>query len=123
MRMLFLAALLIPALAAAEEPGDKAVRNADGKVEVTSIYLARDGCYSAGTSAPGTPAGVIAVENAVSITQQLKHSGAQACVMMMTPVKFTTTVEIPKGAQAIVIYTVDEHRKSVTARALAILNP
>ena len=74
----------------------RAVRTADGKLEVTSVYLAPSSCYSAGPTTPGAPADVIAVDNAVLITQQLKHSGDQMCLWMM---------------------------KSVAARALAIPNP
>jgi len=43
------------------------------------------------------------------------------CMMMLTPVTFRVfTTEVPEGAQAIVIYTIDEAAGSVNARALAI---
>jgi hypothetical protein len=123
LRILLLLALLVPVSAGAAEPGDKVSRTSDGKLEVTSVYLAPSSCYSAGTAVPGAPADVIAIDNAILITQPLKHSGAQICLWMMKPVTFTITSEMSKGAQAIVIYTINEKTKSVAARALAIPNP
>ena len=122
-RVLLLAALLVPVTSAADEPGDKAVRTADGKLEVTSVVLAPSSCYSAGASVAGAPEDATWIDNAILITQSLKHSGDEMCLWMMKPVKFTTRTDVPKGAQAIVLYTVDEKTKSVAARALAIPSP
>jgi len=115
--------LMANGAAYADEPGDEVVRTRDGKLEVSSIVLAPSSCYSAGPVLSGAPEGTIAIDNAILITQSLKHSGAQMCMWMMKPVEFETTVESFKGAQAIVIYTVNEETKSVSARALAIPKP
>ena len=40
--------------------------------------------------------------------------------MMLKPVQFSITTEVPEGAQAIVIYSLNEKTKTVTARAVAI---
>jgi hypothetical protein len=121
--LVLLLALLAPLSVGAEEPGDEVVRTADGKLKVTTVYLAPSSCHSAGTAVPGAPVDAITIDNAILITQPLKHSGDQVCLWMMKPVTFAITAEVPKGAQAIVIYTVNEETKSVTARALAIPNP
>lgn len=112
--------LMVNGSASADEPGDEVVRTPDGKLEVSSIVLAPSSCYSAGPVTSGAPDGSLAIDNAILITQTLKHSGAQMCLWMMKPVEFETKVEAIKGAQAIVIYTVNAETSSVSARALAI---
>ena len=105
---------------AADEPGDKVTRSADGKVIVSSVVMAPDTCYSAGQATIGSPPAAIPVDNTISIIQPLEHSGEQMCMMMLKPVQFSITTEVPEGAQAIVVYTLNEKTKTVTARALAI---
>ena len=120
-RVLILVALvLLPTVASAEEQGDKVARTADGKLTIDSTVMAPNSCYSAGRATPGSPPDVVSVDNAILITQPLEHSGAQMCLMMLKPVQFHFTTEVPTGAQAIVIYLFDEKTKTVTARAVAI---
>lgn len=118
--LILVVGVMINGSAYADEPGDKVVRTPDGKFEVSSVFLAPSSCYSAGPVVSGAPEGTIAIDNAILITQSLKHSGAPMCLWMMKPVEFKTTVEAIKGAQAIVIYTVNDETNSVSARALAI---
>jgi hypothetical protein len=102
------------------ELGDKVVRTPDGKVSISSVVLAPNSCYSAGKAFFGSPEEVTWIENAIPVTQPLMHSG-EVCMMMLTPVKFSSfTTEVPEGAQAIVLYTLDEVTGNVNARALAI---
>jgi hypothetical protein len=121
--LILIVVVMVNVSAYADEPGDKVKRTPDGQFEVSSVYLAPSSCYSAGPVVSGAPEGSTAIDNAILITQSLKHNGAQMCLWMMKPVEFKTTVESFKGAQAIVIYTVNDETNSVSARALAIPNP
>jgi hypothetical protein len=121
LRALVLASISMATTSAgAAEPGDKVTRSADGKVTVSSVFMAPNTCYSAGQAATGSPPDAVSVDNAILITQPLEHSGDQMCLMMLKPVQFSITTDVPEGAQAIVIYSLDEKTRTVTARALAI---
>lgn len=112
--------LLITGLTFAQMPNDTVLRMPDGKIEIQSSVMATNGCYSAGRAVTGAPSGVSQVKNAILITYPLQHSGAENCTMMMTLVRFKLLVAAPKNAQAIIIYTTDSYRKTISARALAL---
>jgi hypothetical protein len=82
--------------------------------------MAPNSCYAAGQATTGSPPDVVSVDNAILITQTLEHNGGSMCMMMMKPVQFSITTEIPDHAQAVVIYLLNEKTKTVTARAMAI---
>lgn len=112
--------LLLAGLTFAQMPNDTVLRMPDGKIEIQSSVMATNGCYSAGRAVSGAPSGASKIKNAILITYPLQHSGAEICTMMMTLVRFKLVVAAPKNAQAIIIYTTDSSRKSISARALAL---
>jgi hypothetical protein len=111
-------AVIITATGWAAEPGDVVTRTGN-KLHIKSTVLAPNGCYSAGQATPGAPATQLKVENAVLVTFPLK-SGGGICTQALKPVDFSIITDIPKDAQAIIIYTVDESSQSTSARAVAL---
>lgn len=118
--LLGIAAFAATGFAMAEEPGDAVTLEPDGKVTIASVVMAPNPCYTAGEPRVGTPEGAIPIEGALSIVQPLEHNGARVCAMVITPVRFAITTELPAGAKTIVIYGVNEKTGAVQARAVGI---
>jgi hypothetical protein len=116
---LVFAGALFAVTAAAQQPSDSVKWVGTDKLEIKSTVIASDGCYSAGPATAGNPAGSTAVQNAVLVTYSLKHT-AGMCTQALTPVTFSITTDVAKGAQAIVLYTIDAKTKSTSARALTL---
>ena len=114
------AGMLLAAALVAQEPSDTVKWAGTGKVAIASTVLAPNGCYSAGRPVAGAPAGATVVDHAALVTYPLVHAEGVMCTQALKPVKFSITVDVPAGAQAIVIYTADIFARSVSARAVAL---
>lgn len=94
--------------------------NADGTLNIDSVVVAVNGCYYAGKPHQGTPAGERQIRNAVPVIYPVKHTGAAVCTMELKVLKFSMTMKVPAGAQAVIVYAIDEAANSVVPRALAL---
>jgi hypothetical protein len=81
----------------------------DGRLKIESVVDAPSGCYAAGQATIGPPPGQIPVQDAVVVTYPLVYNKRpeQLCAQFIKPVAFSIVVDLPKTAQAIIIYTVD----------------
>jgi len=94
----------------------------DGRLKIESVVDAPSGCYAAGQATIGPPPGQIPVQDAVVVTYPLVYNKRpeQLCAQFIKPVAFSIVVDVPKTAQAIVIYTVDPGSNVTTARAIRL---
>lgn len=112
--------LVTAAYSQAGNQTDNIKRIADDRLRIESIVMAENGCYSAGQAQRGVPPGYDRIANAIHIIYTVNHSGANFCTMMLKSIKFIITVKLESTDQAIIIHTINTHKKTVTTRALAI---
>src|SRR5436853_1447720 len=106
---LLVAAGLILHVTIAAGASDSVAITVDGRLKLESVVDAPSGCYAAGQATIGPPSGQIPVQYAVVVTYPLVYNKRpeQLCAQFIKPVAFSIVVDLPKTAQAIIIYTVD----------------
>ena len=119
---LIIAAGLMLHVTFAAGASDSVAITVDGRLKLESVVDAPSGCYAAGQATIGPPSGQIPVQYAVVVTYPLVYNKRpeQLCAQFIKPVAFGIVVDLPKTAQAIIIYTVDPGSNVTTARAVRL---
>jgi len=119
---LLIAAGLMLHVTFAAGASDSVAITVDGRLKIESVVDAPSGCYAAGQATIGPPPGQIPVQDAVVVTYRLVYNKQpeQLCAQFIKPVAFSIVVDLPKTAQAIIIYTVDPGSNVTTARAVRL---